>query len=330
MIRFLCCRGPLPLAAVILLSCAQPLAALAQGASGYPSKPVRFVVGQSPGGATDIVSRLIAQRLTEQLRQTVFVENRTGAAGSIGAAFVAKSAPDGYTALIVSSSYAINPSIYRELSFDPVKDFAPVSLIAEAPFLLVVHPSLPVRSVKELIAFIKARPGELNYASGGIGSSGHLAGELFRHLSKLDLVHVPYKGAGPARIDVMTGQVHMTFASVLSSLPHVKSRKLSALAVTSAKRSAATPDLPTMAEAGVRGYRRTTWYAALVPAATPPGIVGALSAEIRRAVQSPATRKRLLVDGAEPEGSSPQEFQEFLAAEIVAARDIIQRAGVRR
>lgn len=323
------CAHLLIIAALAFVGAYVP-AAFAQDASGYPSKPVRFVVGQSPGGATDIVARLVAQGLTENLRQTVFVENRTGAAGSIGATFVAKSAPDGLTALVVSSSYAINPSVYKKLPFDPVKDFAPVSLIAEAPFLLVIHPSLPVHSVKELIAFVRARPGEMNYASGGIGSSGHLAGELFVRLAKLDMVHVPYKGAGPARIDVMTGQVHMTFASVLSSLPHVKSGKLRALAVTSAKRSAAIPDLPTMEEAGVKGYRRTTWYAVLAPAKTPDAVVAKLSSAIHNVVQSPDVRKRLLVDGAEPEGSSPQQFHEFLVAEIAVARDIIRRAKMKK
>lgn len=323
-------RARLSIVAVLVLLGIYVPSAFSQDASGYPSKPVRFVVGQSPGGATDIVARLIAQGLTESFRQTVFVENRTGAAGSIGATFVAKSAPDGQTALVVSSSYAINPSVYKKLPFDPVRDFAPVSLIAEAPFLLVVHPSLPVRSVKELIAFVRSRPGVLNYASGGIGSSGHLAGELFVHMAKLDLVHVPYKGAGPARIDVMTGQVHMTFASVLSSLPHVKSGKLRALAVTSAKRSAAIPDLPTMDEAGVKGYRRTTWYAVLAPAKTPDSVVTKLSAAIHNVVQSPQIRKRLLVDGAEPEGSSPKQFHDFLIAEMAVARDIIRRAGIKK
>ncbi|MBI2510256.1 MAG: tripartite tricarboxylate transporter substrate binding protein, partial [Betaproteobacteria bacterium] len=224
--------------ALVLAAGLQPVAATAQGAS-YPSKPVHFIVGQSPGGATDIVARLIAQKLTENLRQTVIVENRTGAAGSIGASFVVKSAPDGYTLLVVSSSFTINPSLYADLPFDPVKDLAPVSLIAEAPFLLVVHPSLPVRSVKELVAFAKAKPDVLNFASGGNGSSGHLAGELFKYLAGVKLVHVPYKGAGPALVDVMTGQVHMTFGSVLSSLQHVKNKRLRALAVTSTKRSSA-------------------------------------------------------------------------------------------
>jgi len=182
-------------AAALALACVLPTNASSQN---YPVKPVRFVVGQAPGGATDVVARLVAPKLTEQLGQSVVVENRTGAAGSIGASFVAKSAPDGYNLLVVSSSYAINPSLYTDLPFDPVKDLVPVSLIAEAPFLLVVHPSMPVRSVKDLVAFAKSRPGTLNFASGGNGSSGHLAGELFKHLARIDMVHVPYKGAGPA------------------------------------------------------------------------------------------------------------------------------------
>jgi tripartite-type tricarboxylate transporter receptor subunit TctC len=259
----------------------------------------------------------------------VIVENRTGAAGSIGANFVAKSPPDGYTLLVVSSSYAINPSLYTNLPFDPVKDLAPVSLIAEAPFLLVIHPSLPVHSVRELVALAKAKPGQLNFASGGNGSSGHLAGELFKHLAGIDLVHVPYKGAGPALVEVMTGQVHMTFGSVLSSLQHVRSGRLCALAVTSAKRSAALPELPTVAEAGVKDYRRTTWYGLLAPAATSPSLVARISEEIRKAVTSDDVKKRILSDGAEPEGSSPREFQEFLAAEMRIAHDIAQRAGLK-
>jgi tripartite-type tricarboxylate transporter receptor subunit TctC len=312
----------------LMIACLPAAPARAQ-TDAYPSKTVRLIVGQSPGGATDIVARLTAQKLSENVRQSVIVENRTGAAGSIGANFVAKSPPDGYTLLVVSSSYAINPSLYTNLPFDPVKDLAPVALIAEAPFLLVIHPSLPVHSVRELVALAKAKPGQLNFASGGNGSSGHLAGELFKHLAGIDLVHVPYKGAGPALVEVMTGQVHMTFGSVLSSLQHVRSGRLRALAVTSAKRSAALPELPTVAEAGVKDYRRTTWYGLLAPAATSPSLVASISEEIRKAVNSDDVKKRILSDGAEPEGSSPKEFQEFLAAEIRTAHDIARRAGLK-
>jgi len=311
-----------------LLACSLPMAALAQG--GYPTKPVRIVVGQSPGGATDVVARLVGQKLGEQFGQTVVVENRTGAAGSIGAAFVANSAPDGYNLLVVSSSYSINPSLYKNLPFDPVKDLAPVSLIAEAPFLLVVHPSMPVHSVKELVALAKSHPGELNFASGGNGSSGHLAGELFKYLAGVNIVHVPYKGAGPALIDVMAGNVHMTFGSVLSTLGHVKSGRLRALAVTAPKRSSAMPNLPTVAEAGVKGYQRTTWYALLAPANTPAALLNRISGETKKAVESPSVKNKILNDGAEPVGSTPAEFRSFLAAEMKHAAEIIKRAGVKK
>lgn len=314
----------------LALASVVPAAALAQGAGpGFPAKPVRLVVGQAPGGATDVVARLVAPKFGEHLGQSVVVENRTGAAGAIGAAFVAKSAPDGYNLLVISSSYAINPSLYPDLPFDPVKDLAPVTLIAEAPFLLVVHPSMPVRSVKELIAFARARPGTLNFASGGNGSSGQLAGELFKYLAGVDMVHVPYKGAGPALVDVIAGQVHLTFASVLSSLPHVKSKRLHALAVTGARRSVAAPELPMLAEAGVQGYRTTTWYGLLAPANTPATIIGRLSGDMQKVLESQDMKSRLLTDGAEPAGGTPKQFQDHLASEMARAREIIRRAGVK-
>jgi tripartite-type tricarboxylate transporter receptor subunit TctC len=313
----------------LALACLHPLSALAQGGPpGYPVKPIRLVVGQAPGGATDVIARLVAPRFGEHLGQSVVVENRTGAAGSIGAAFVAKSPPDGYNLLVISSSYAINPSLYKDLPFDPVKDLAPVTLIAEAPFLLVVHPSMPAQSVKALIALAKAKPGALNFASGGSGSSGQLAGELFKYLTGVDMVHVPYKGAGPALVDVIAGQVHMTFASVLSSLPHVKSGRLRPLGVTSAKRSVAIPELPTLAEAGIKGYRTTTWYGLLAPANTPAPIINRLSGEMRKLVESGDVKNRILADGAEPVGGTPNQFQEHLASEMARAREIIQRAGL--
>lgn len=297
--------------------------------NNYPTKAVRLIVGQAPGGATDVIARLVSPKLGEQLGQTVVVENRTGAAGSIGATFVAKSAPDGYNLLVVSSSYAINPSLYTDLPFDPVKDLMPVTLIAEAPFVLVVHPSMPVRTVKDLVAFAKAKPGVLNYASGGNGSSGHLAGELFTYLAHVKIVHVPYKGAGPALVDVMAGQVHMTFGSVLSSLGHVKNGRLRALGVTGATRSAGAPELPTIAEAGVPGYQTTTWYGLLAPANTPAAIVNRLSDEMKKAIEVPDVKSRILNDGADPRGSSPRQFQTHLAAEMKRAAEIIKRAGIR-
>src|SRR5689334_17931836 len=289
-----------------------PTVAVAQK---FPTKPVRVVVGQAPGGATDVIARLVAPRFGEHLGQPVVVENRTGAAGSIGASFVAKSPPDGYNLLVVSSSYAINPSLYKDLPFDPVKDLAPVTLIAEAPFLLVVHPSMPVKSVKDLVAMAKARPGTLNFASGGNGSSGQLAGELFKYLAGIDLVHIPYKGAGPALVDVIAGQVHMTFGSVLSTLGHVKNGRLRALGVTSAKRSVAAPELPTIAEAGVKGYRTTTWYGMLAPAGTPAVVTGKLVTDMQKAVESQEIRSRLLGDGAEPVAGTPKQFHDFRSEE---------------
>jgi tripartite-type tricarboxylate transporter receptor subunit TctC len=295
----------------------------------YPVKPVRFVVGQAPGGATDIIARLVASKINEPLGQNVIVENRTGAAGSIGAASVAKSPPDGYTLLVVSSSYSINPSIYSNLPFDPQKDLVPVSLFAEAPFLLLVHPSLPAKSVKELIALAKAKPGVLTYGSGGIGSSGHLAGALFEIRSGVKLAHVPYRGAGQALIDLLGGQVTFTFASVLSSTPHMKQGRLRVLAQTGVKRSSALPQVPTVAEAGVPGYSTTTWYGLLAPAATPAAVIDRLAAASNKAVMSPDIRERILADGAEPIGSSPAVFQKHLAAEIAKWAKVVKAAGVK-
>jgi len=312
------------------------IAALAAAAAGgawaqdapYPVKPVRFVVGQSPGGATDIVARLVAAKMNETLGQTVIVENRTGATGSIAAASVAKSPPDGYTILVVSSSYAINPSLYASLPFDPQKDLQPVSLLAEAPFLLVVHPSLPAKSVKELIALARAKPGTLTYGSGGNGSSGHLAGALFESAARVKLLHIPYKGAGQALVEVLAGQITFTFASVLSSTPHVKQQRLRVLGVTSAKRSSAMREVPTIAEAGLAGYATTTWYGLLAPAGMRPAIVERLSTAANKTVMAPELHDRMLADGAEPIGSSPAEFQKHIAAEMAKWRKVVKSAGV--
>ena len=294
----------------------------------YPAKPVRFVVGQSPGGATDIVARLVAAKMNETLGQSVVVENRTGAAGSIAAASVAKSPPDGYTILVVSSSYAINPSLYATLPFDPQKDLQPVSLLAEAPFLLVVHPSLPAKSVKDLIALAKAKPATLTYGSGGNGSSGHLAGALFEGAARVKLLHVPYKGGGQALVDVLAGQITFMFASVLSSTPHVKQQRLRVLGVTSAKRSSAMRDVPTIAEAGLPGYATMTWYGLLGPAGLRPAVIERLSTAANKTVMSPELRERMLADGAEPIGSSPAEFQKHIGSEIAKWRKVVKSAGV--
>lgn len=297
--------------------------------SAYPDKPVRFLVGQSPGGATDVVARAVSQKMTENIGQSVVVDNRTGASGSIAATMVAKAAPDGYNILIVSSSFSINPSLYTNLPFDPLKDFSTITLIAEAPFLLVVHPSMPVKTVGELIAAAKAKPDTLSFGSGGIGSSGQMAGELFRYLAGVRLTHVPYKGAGPALIDVIGGQISMTFGSVISSLGHVRTGKLKALGVTGAKRARSMPDLPTIAEAGVKGYATTTWYGALAPANTRPAIVQKLNMEIKKALTAPEVGEHMAKDGAEPVGNTPAQFHAFLSAEMTKWRELVKHANVR-
>jgi tripartite-type tricarboxylate transporter receptor subunit TctC len=294
----------------------------------YPVKPIRFIVGQSPGGATDMVARIVAAKMGEPLGQNIVVENRTGAAGSIAATTVARSAPDGYTLLVVSSSYAINPSLYKSLPFDPQKDLVPISLLAEAPFLLVVHPSVPARSVKDLIALAKAAPGTLTYGSGGNGSSGHLAGALFGHLAHIELSHVPYKGAGLALVDLIAGQITFTFASVLSATPHVKQGRLRVLAVTGPKRSQALPNVPTVAEAGVPGYATGSWYGLLAPAGTRAPIIDAIASAANKAMHAPDVRERLIADGAEPRGSSPAVFQKHMSAEMAKWKAVVQNAGL--
>src|SRR5438552_17792116 len=243
----------------------------------YPARPVRMIVAYPPGGGTDIVGRLVAQKLGESLGQSVVVENRGGASGNIGTELAARAAPDGYTILMGNvAPNAINVSLFKNLPYDPVADFAPVSLVASTPNILVVHPSTQARTVKEVVALVKANPGTLNFASAGVGSSSHLAGELFRILAGADIVHVPYKGAGPAMVDVLSGQIQLYFATMPAAMPHVKSGKLAPVAVTSSRRSQALPDLPTTAEAGVPGYEASTWYGVLAPAYTPAAVIARL------------------------------------------------------
>jgi tripartite-type tricarboxylate transporter receptor subunit TctC len=316
-------------AAIASLTCTHVCAQNKNADAGFPDKPVRFLVGQSPGGATDLVARAVSQKMTENIGQAVVVDNRSGASGSIAAAMVAKSTPDGYNILIVSSSYSINPSLNSGLPFDPLRDFATVTLIAEAPFLLVVHPAMPVKTVADLIAAAKAKPDALTFGSGGVGSSGQMAGELFKYLAGVKLTHVPYKGAGPALIDVIGGQISMTFGSVISSLGHVRAGKLKALGVTSAKRARALPELATIAEAGVKDYATTTWYGALAPANTRAGVVQKLNAEIKKALGAAEVGEHMAKDGAEPVGNSPAQFREFLAAEITKWRELVRHANVR-
>jgi tripartite-type tricarboxylate transporter receptor subunit TctC len=313
---------------LLCLAVFAPVLAHAQTDS-YPAKPVRLVVGLAPGGATDIQARLFAQKLTESTGRSFIVENRPGAGGTIAYAQVAKSPPDGYTLMSISSGYTITPSIYSKLSYDPLRDFTPVSMLVQAPFLLLVHPSLPVKSVKELLALARARPGVLDAASAGQGSSTHMAFELFRTLTHAKITHIPYKGTGPALVDAIAGQVHMLFGNVLSTLAHVRGGRLRALGVTTARRSKVLPDLPTLDEAGVRGYENSTWFGVIVPAGTPAAIVGRLNAELVKASRAPEIIERIAPDGGEPVGTTPEQFGKHIATEIARWRKVVKDAGIR-
>lgn len=303
--------------------------ALAQSPGAYPAKPVRVIVGQAPGGGTDIQTRLFAQKLSEALGRSFVVENRTGAGSIVAIRTVATSPADGYTLLGASGGYTIAPAVYANLGYDPAADLAPISLVVQAPFLLLVHPSLPVKSVKDVVALARARPGALTHASAGHGSSTHLAFALFATLARIDITHVPYKGTGPALIDTISGQVHMLMGNVLSSLQHARSGKLTALAVTTTRRSPAVPNLPTMAEAGVAGYESSTWHAWFAPAGTPQPIVERLSVELAKAAQAPDVIARLAPDGAQSVGSTPEELHRFVVADIARWRKVVKQAGIK-
>jgi tripartite-type tricarboxylate transporter receptor subunit TctC len=315
----------------VLKACAfAALAISAAHAEVYPSKPIRMIVAYPPGGGTDIVGRVVAQKLGEALGQAVVVENRGGASGNIGTEIAARAAPDGYTILMGNvAPNAINVSLFKNLPYDPVADFAPITLVASTPNILVVHPNTPARAVKEVIALAKANPGTLNFASAGVGSSSHLAGELFRILAGADIVHVPYKGAGPAMVDVLSGQVQLYFATMPAAMPHVKSGKLAAVAVTSAKRSPALPDAPTIAESGVPGYEASTWYGLLAPARTPAAAVARLHQATVKILADAALRGKLADQGFEPVGDSPEEFGAYIKSEIAKWGNVIRDAGIR-
>lgn len=294
--------------------------------AAYPSQSIRILVGESPGGATDIIARLVAKNMSHDLGQAVIVENHTGAAGSIASTVVAHSRPDGYTLAVVSSSYAINPS-FMKLSYDPQADLVPVSLLVRAPFLLVTSPSLKVDNVKALLSLAAQKHGTLTYASGGTDSSDHLAGVLFSSLSKQPMTHVPYRGAGPALVDVMSGQVAFQFASVLSATPFVKQGQLKALAVSSKTRLSSAPQIPTVAEAGVPGYEALTWYGLVAPKGTPPDIVQKLTAAAHEAVNETSMRTQIVGEGAEPVGSSGPEFAEFLSDQLTKFKGLVSIAN---
>ena len=298
-------------------------------AQDYPARTVRIIVPQSAGGSTDVVARIIAQRLTDVLGQTIIVDNRPGSGSINGSDLVAKAAPDGHTLLVVAGSFTINPNMRRSLPFDPVADFAPITQLATLPHLLVVHPSVPVRSVKELIALIKARPGEMNYASSGIATSTHMAAELFKHLTGTNMVNVAYKGGGPAIVAMIVGECQVNFATISTALPQVRARRLRPLAVTTTRRSAAAPEYPTLAETGVRGYNHSSWVGLLAPAGTPAIVIARLHEESAKVVQSPAIKSRLLRDGLEAAGDTPQEFAAFIREEIARWARVVKAAGLK-
>jgi tripartite-type tricarboxylate transporter receptor subunit TctC len=295
----------------------------------YPSKPIRMISPFAPGGGNDILCRTIAQKLTESVKQQIIVENRPGANGIIGTEVAARSAPDGYTIVLIPSGHAVNASLHRKLPYDSIKDFTPITLVGSSPLILAVHPSVPARNVKELAALAKARPEQLTYGSAGIGSSGHLGGALFETLTGTKMVHVPYKGMGIAVSDLMGGQVSLVFGTSLSVMPHVRSGRLRALATTGAQRSPALPDLPTVAEAGVPGYEASLWYGFVGPARMPPEIVRRLNAEIVAVLKSADVRERLASQGVEARPSTPEEFGRLLVSDLDRWAKVVKRAGIR-
>ena len=297
--------------------------------AAYPNKPVRLIVGAPPGGGNDIMARLIAQKLSEGLGQQVVVENRPGAGATIATDLVAKSAPDGYTLFMTPSAHALSPSIYRKLPFDPVKDFAAIGQMAAVPLVVIVNMSLPAASLRELIELARARPGSLNFGSGGSGAAQHLATEFLKSLTGIEMVHVPYKGSGQAIPDLIGGQIQLMIEPLPSALPHIRGGKVRALAVTTRQRSASLPDVPTAEEAGLSGFEVMAWYGLLAPAGTPAAVVSRLNAEMNKALAQPAMRDSLAAQGAIPVSGPPQQFMDLIVAEIAKWRPIIQKAGIR-
>ena len=310
------------MAALFLFSaCAQ--------AQAYPTRPIRLIIPFAPGGTNDIIGRLVAQKLGEAIGQQVVPDNRGGAGGSIGMEVAAKSAPDGYTIVIGHiGTLAVNPTLYSKLAYNPVKDFDPITLIAKLPNLMAVNPTVPAKTVAQLIALAKSNPGRLSYGSGGVGGAGHLATEYFRLLTKIDIVHVPYRGTGLAVIDVISGQLDMVMAGVPAIVPHTRTGKLRALGVSSLTRLSILPDIPTIAESGAPGYDATQWYGILTPAGTPKAILASLHAGLEKALASPSLKERFAADGAEPFTTTSEEFAAYMKREIARWAPVIRKAGL--
>jgi tripartite-type tricarboxylate transporter receptor subunit TctC len=315
---------------MMLLGCAMswvPVTALAQA---WPSKPIKYVVPFAPGGTTDILARTVGEKLSIALGQPVVVENKPGAGGGVGADFTAKAAPDGYTIMGGTiSTHAINASLYSNLPYDPVKDFAAITMIARVPNLLVINPGIPAKNVAELIALMKANPGKFTFASSGNGTSQHLSGELFKSMAGVDMQHIPYKGSPPALQDVVGGQVSMTFDNITTAWPLAKAGKLRPLAVTTAKRSSVAPEVPTLAESGLPGFEIGSWQGVFAPAGTPPEIVKRLNAEIVKILNMPDVKEKLIGLGAEPVGDTPEQFSAYVKTEVVKWSDIVKKSGAK-
>ena len=315
-------------ALLIGLSIAAVLSGQAE-AQSYPQRPVRIVVPSSPGGGTDILARALADHLARSINGQFFIENKPGAGQSIGIEAVARSAPDGYTLLMAASTLALNPIMYKNIRYDPIRDFAPIMLVAKIPNVLLVHPALPVRSLKELIALAKAKPGDLTYASAGLGTAPHMGVELLKHMAGVELRHIPFRGAGPAVAEALSGRVPIALASTIQSKSLIEGGQLRGLGVTGPKRVESLPDVPTIAEAGVPGYEALQWYGLLAPAGTPPEIVARLQAEVGKALNLPDVKQRLAADGAEAAGGTPAEFSVFIKDEIKKWAEVARAANIR-
>ena len=320
---------PVVLARLIAIATIAGVTASALAQQNYPARPIRLVVPSAPGGGTDITARIMAPKLSEYLGQQVVVENRAGAATMIGGELVARAAPDGYTLLMGISTLAINPATYRKVPYDALKDLAPISQVVALCNVLVTHPSLPARNVKEFIAFARPRPNQINFASAGVGTNPHLTMELFLNMTGIRMNHVPYKGSGQGIVDVLAGQVPVMTPAVPTALPYIKSGRLRALGVSGARRSSAAPDIPTIAEAGVPGYEATQWFGLLAPAATPRAIVERWHKETVRALKAPEVRDRLVADGEDPVGSTPEEFAAYIRSETIKWAKVVKAVGLK-
>ena len=317
------------LLASVLTACIGAIASAAGAAETYPQRAIRLIVPYPPGGAGDIIGRILAARLGEAVRQQVVADNRPGGGQVIATQLTARANPDGYTLLLASTTHAINPGLLKKLPYDSIMDFSAITLVADSPLLFLAHPALDVASIQDLVAAAKSRPGRINYASSGPGTGGHLSVELLKRMTGIDLVHIPYKGAGPALVDLVSGQVQVMCTSPLPSLPHVRAGRLKGLAMTGRARSSAAPEIPTVAESGVPGYESTLWYALLAPAATPQPVMRRLHAETVKAIRLPEVVGQISALGAQPIGNTPLEVTKFLQSEITRWTRLIEQAGIR-